>query len=843
MNKRISFKSLNGINLRAEGLSNEEAQLQRNRFGANNIVEVVNRSWWDIVRNTLKDPMIWFLIVVGAVFFITGEPTEGKILFLAIIPLLFMDAVLHQLVQASTATLKSRLATIAKILRNSQEITVNSQEIVPGDLVVIKAGDYLAADGYFEKTNELQIDESALTGEAMPIFKKAFDSSQVLNFLGRDNVDICGDCLGFAGTRVLTGDGYLRIFGTGKHTFYGEIVQSVTSIQQERTPLQISVARLVRQLILAAAVFCLILAGVRIYNGYGWIDAFLTSATLAIAAIPEEFPVVFTFFLGIGVYRLAKKKALVRRGVSVENIGRVTAICTDKTGTLTLGRLKLAHFQPSAELNDDELLKVAAAASRPLNSDPIDQAIWESAKEKKLTIPEAVQVFPFTEGRRFETAFAFGFDGQPYCYMKGAPETVLNKSNLKQQDIQWWLEKTSSFAKAGHKVLACASQYLTKQQLDAKIEPEKNFTLAGLLVFEDPPREKVRESIQYCYENGIKIWMITGDHPETAVAVAKEIGLGGESPVGISAEREFHKLEESYLKKNRDFIYNVQVIARCDPIQKLQIVNSLRHFGELVAVTGDGVNDVPALKASDIGIAMGESGTRSAREVSSIILMDDNFNTIVNAIKEGQRLFISLKMSFEYLLLIHIPFVLTAALIPLMGYPLIYLPIHIVWMELIIHPTALFAFLQNTDPMPRTKSNLYRTKPNKTIFSLAENLRIIFIGFALTLTIIISYISNFKQSANESHARAHALALLIFWNVALIIYLTGLKNKAALFISTIVVVSTLLIIQTGFIAKIFHLSPLALKDFFMILTTLFIFVAVFKIVRSRFSEANYRNME
>lgn len=832
MRKRVSFQNLKGLKKSSGGLSTSEIAIQRSRYGSNDIVEVAGNPWLDLARETLKDPMIWFLLLTSLAFTLAGDFREAAVLFFAMLPLLFMDAILHRRIQVSTTALRRQLATKTKVLREGREIVVNSRELVPGDLAIISSGDYLPADGYFEFANDVQVDESALTGESFPVEKKYLNINpfELIDF---NHVNIEVESLGYAGTRVLTGAAHLRVLFIGQNTSYGEIVKSVASVQQERTPLQISIANLVRILIFAAAGFCFLLAGIRIYQGHGWLDALLTSATLAVAAIPEEFPVVFTFFLGVGVYRLAKKRALVRRAVSVENIGRVTAICTDKTGTITLGQLKLINLDPVAAVNSKDLLKIAALASSPLGNDPVDQAIWEMVQNVEITVPERFHVFPYTEGKKREAAFATDSQGQSFCYMKGAPETVLSKTTLKHKDVQQWLKQTSEWAKRGHKVLACAIRNVTEKEINEKIEPENDFTFMGLLTFADPPRAEVIEAMSYCNQNLISVWMITGDHLETALAIANEVNLcGGISLQGISAEEEPEKFNESYLKSHPDFLKQTHVIARCTPLQKLEVVKALRHSGELVAVTGDGVNDVPALKASDIGIAMGEGGTRSAREVSSIILADDNFATIVNAIKEGRRLFLNLKKSFAYLLFIHIPLVLTAAIVPLLGYPLLYLPIHIVWLELIIHPTALFAFLQNAKKEGGEQGDS-QFGGSKNFFSRSESSRIVFAGLSMTLAITLIFVKNFSESADVNHARTQALTLLIFWSAALVAYLTRLKNRTSLIIGLATCLSALLVVQTPIIAQSVHLSVLHTNDWIPILGTLALFLGILSITRTR----------
>lgn len=832
MKKYISFENLKQIEQNKNGLSEDDVIRQRSLYGLNEIVDVAGKPWIELIRDTLKDPMIWFLVAIGTAFIVVGDIREAIVLYIAILPLIFMDAILHWRTRASMEALKGQLSSKATLIRNGQTCSLNVKEIVPGDVVVVSSGEYLPADGIFESIKDLQVDESLLTGEAFSIIKQS-GSDYLKSAMQRPNISIETKFLGFAGTRALTGQGHLRVLFIGQQTSYGEIIQSVANLPQERTPLQKSISSLVQILIFSAVIFCVLLATVRIYQGYGWLDAFLSAATLAVAAIPEEFPVVFTFFLGVGIYRLAKRKALVRRAVSVENIGRVTYICTDKTGTITDGQLKLTHFDPMTGLQEDDVLQAAASASDPSGTDPVDLAILDRVQARDLKIPARHLVFPFTEDRRRESAFTTTDNGQHICYMKGSPETVLSKSDLTEAERRHWVEKTHYRAKAGHKVLACSSRELSDAEFAQKLEPEGGFKFSGLLAFEDPARPEVAGALKYCYQNSIGVLMITGDHPETAVAIAKDVGLGGAEPLVVSAEEEADKFTKSYLESNFDFLRKINVVARCSPMQKLEIVSALRSAGELVAVTGDGINDVPALKAADIGIAMGERGTRSAKEVSSIVLADDNFNTIVNAIIEGRQLFVNLKSSFEYLLLIHIPLVLTAAFIPLLGYPLLYLPIHIVWLELIIHPTALFAFQKQAAIKDLNKKQRSGHKKDARFFSYAEASWIFLIGLVLALIIAYRFVSGEVANLETNYMRADALVILILWSAGIVAIERGVKSRGSAVVVGATVISMAILIQLPVFTEILHVSALKTSDWAESIILVAILLLIFKFGRSR----------
>lgn len=806
MKKKISFENLAEIEIRETGLIEAEVERQRSRFGLNEIVDRVGNFWIELFIETCKDPMIWFLFGIGIIFILVGEKQEAIILLLAILPLLFMDAFLHWRTQASTATLKGQLTSEAIVIRSGKQIMIRSHDIVPGDIVVLSTQQqYLPADGVWEFCEGVQVDESMLTGESFPIVKQSLGFN-VVGAIEKGETFINSDNFGFAGTRLLTGQGRLRVLYTGRNTAYGEIVQSVSSVTHGRTPLQIAISKLERVLIYTAAGFCLILAGIRYYQGHGWLDALLSAATLAVAAIPEEFPVVFTFFLGVGVYRLAKRHALVQRAVSVENIGRINQICTDKTGTITVGQLKLTHVDCASDTNNIEVINCAISASDSAGSDPVDMAIYEYAKALSLNAPHRTHVFPFTEDRKRESAF-ISTDKKTICYTKGSPEVILSKSIVSETERNFWISKIKNWAIEGHKVLACAWQDVSDEDIKNLREPESGFHFSGLLAFEDPPRPEVREAMVYCQQNNIHVLMVTGDHPETALAIAKDVGLGGEHPVVISAEEFSEKFEEDFLNKDSTFLRKLDVVARCNPLQKFRVVKALRKLGNLVAVTGDGVNDVPALKAADIGIAMGIRGTKSAKEVSSIVLADDNFRTIINAIMEGRQLYFNLKMSFEYLLLFHIPFVITAAVIPLMGYPLLYLPAHIVWLELIIHPSALFAFQQRA-----TNKIGSSAQREVSFFSKREIIQIFLAGLIVSIVLVFIYITGLREELEVGYARAKVLAFLSLWSAGLVLILTKGKSFAAKVTLVVTILFAIFLIQVPIISQSLHLTTLGIQD-------------------------------
>lgn len=804
MHRTFNLSRINNSFAANWSLDAEEVKKRHIDYGFNNIIEVKTYHWVEIIKNTLKDPMIWFLVGTSFLFATLKNYNQSLILLLATIPLIGMDAFLHWRTEVSTRSLSKQLATVAYVIRNGKMLKISALEIVPGDLVIVHSGEFFPADGIIVGGESLQVEESALTGESLPIYKKVATSLTTSS----ETTSVEYTQWGFAGTRLLTGQTLLRVVYTGKETLYGEIVSSIDKTAQTTTPLQKALAKLVLLLIIIATLICIILAAVRYYQGFGFIDAILSAATLAVAALPDELPVVFTFFLSVGVYRLAQKKALVRRAVSVENIGRITCICSDKTGTITEGRLQLKDVIPIEDFDKNTLIQMAALASSIESGDPLDVAIYEKSDQAQLTLFKKVSTFPFTEARKRETSILQS-PSEYIVITKGAPETILNLSSMSDSLRTNWLNQTKTLASEGYKVIACA-RILLKNSVFPENEPKENYQFLGLLAFNDPPRKEVFTAIQECDQSNIKVLMITGDHPETAKAIACQIGLGGVRPKVVQAS----EAEFDIQRYGPESLKEVDVIARAIPSQKLIFVRALQTIGNIVAVTGDGVNDVPALKAADIGIAMGGRGTQSAREIASIVLLDDNFGSIVNAIAEGRQLFKNLKLSFKYLLMIHIPFVFSAAIIPLLGYPLLYYPIHIVIIELIIHPTCMLVFQE----IPQSKK-LEATKLQRKVrfFSSRDWMGIITIGLYTTLMVTLTYILIIKLNGSQEYARGFSLAILAFTSAALTVGLGGFRTTVARVISISSAFSIIIILQMPMFKSFLNVHSLSLKDWLIVL--------------------------
>ena len=775
-----------------DGLRTEEAGARLVQHGPNDIVVAPPTTWLDTARDTLRDPMIWFLVFVSAVFALLGDYAEALVLILALIPLAGMDAWLHRRTQASTQGLTSRLASEALVVRDGLRLLVAARDLVPGDVVEVHGGEPFPADCVLVSGDGIQVDESALTGESWPVRKLVLPGGPVPEAL-----DLSHWCL--AGTRLLAGTALLRVVDTGASTLYAEIVQSALRGAHELTPLQRAVGRLVSVMLAGAVALCVLLAAIRLMQGHGLLDAFLSAITLAVAALPEEFPVVMTIFLGVGVYRLAHRKALVRRAVAVENIGRLTCICSDKTGTLTEGRLVLAHKVPADGFGTDEVLALAQWASRQDSGDLLDALLLSLPG---VSSPSILATFPFTEDRRRETRIvSLGGEGV-IAAVKGAPETVFGLCG-DRVDLAAWRSRVEALAAGGHKVLAVARKRMAE---DASTEPQEGFELAGLLAFEDPVREGVKEAVKRCLDGGIRVIMVTGDHPLTAGAVAREIGIGRGVPRVVQAAE----------LDGADTVQGLDVVARATPGQKLRLVQALQRAGEIVAVTGDGVNDVPALKSADVGIAMGERGTQSAREVAAIVLLDDNFRTIADAVAEGRQLFVNLQLAFVFLLLVHLPLVLAAALVPVLDNPVLFLPVHIVLLELIIHPIAMLAFQQSAReqglrPIPHEGPSHF--------FSRQTWLRVAGSGVLLACVLAAVFEFSTHGGASVAHGRSLVMLLLACWSACVAIALNRSRRGAGLTVPVVAALALAAVAHVPVLGGIVHLEPLHAGDWAVVLAT------------------------
>jgi P-type Ca2+ transporter type 2C len=684
------------------GLSSAEAASRLATHGRNVIDARTRRNFWQSARIVLSEPMLLLLLLAAAVYLLLGDLAEGALLgFFAAITVTLVILQQRRSERALEA-LRALGAPMANVVRDGHTQRIPGAELVPGDLLLLDAGERVAADGVLLSCRALTIDESLLTGESVPVRKRARTSATWSD----DAMEPGGDDVPgvYSGTLVTDGEGMALVTATGMHTRAGAIGKSLSGISSEPTRLQRNTGKLVRLFGLFATVISL---GLLLFYGLGrgeWMHGLLSAIALAMALLPEEFPLALTVFFAIGAWRLAQVKVLARRSAVIETLGAATVLCVDKTGTLTENRMRIRRLDigsDTLQLTGAEnelpeafhrLVEYAQLAARLHTYDPMDLAVgqlaigtlthtehlhsaWPLEKEYGLT-PELLamsQVWSSPSGRR-EIA------------SKGAPEAIADLCHLSEQETSAWMQRVAEMARDGLRVLAVAAGS-TDQTVLPDDQHDFDFSWQGLIGFEDPLRASVPEAIAQAQSAGIEVKMITGDFPETARAIAGQAGIARHSDVLVG--KQMAAMDDAALA---DVVMRSDVYARIQPVQKLRLVEALKARGEVVAMTGDGVNDAPALKAAHIGIAMGQRGSDVAREAAAMVLLDDDFGHLVEAVRVGRRIFDNLRKVMLYIVAIHIPIAGLAVLPLLFGLPPLLLPMHVVLIEMIIDPMCSIAF-------------------------------------------------------------------------------------------------------------------------------------------------------
>lgn len=683
------------------GLSPAEVQKRLLKYGPNQLRPEKWESIWDIFLEEVREPMILLLLVTGVIYAIWGGLADALTILVVILLLVGVEVLNEYRAKSAITALRKLSEPTTSVLRDGQVIEVATTELVPGDLVVLRAGQRVPADIRLLEAYGLAVDESTLTGESVPVEKDA-------------GVILAGDAplaerrnTAFAGTVITRGRGSGVVVATGMATELGRVADLAREVREPRTPLQQTMRELTRWMVWLALGFSIIVPLL------GWLLAgqsgqqmLLTGLSLAFATIPEELPIIITMVLALGSYRLSREHAIVKRLEAAETLGAVTTIVTDKTGTLTENRMEVNRIYP--EDQKKELLRVAVLASdvvegsTGLSGDPLEVGLLSAAKENGLdpvALRRSYQLrdeFTFDNVRKM-MSMVYSQDGSLYVAVKGAPEAVLDRS------LSWWkdgaeipldenrrreiLEAGSLMASDGLRIIAVAEKKVTKDHLSQE-EAESGLAFTGLVGLFDPPRPEAREAVEACQSAGVRVVMVTGDHPLTARSIADLVGLDGKA--GLISGPELDTISDENLP---EIVERATIFARTTPEHKLRIVQALHHTDQVVAVTGDGVNDAPALAAADVGVAMGETGTDVAREAADVILADDNFVTIVGAIREGRLLFANLRKGVRYYLACKLALVLVTLLPVLLGVPVPFAPIQIILMELLMDLAASAAFV------------------------------------------------------------------------------------------------------------------------------------------------------
>jgi Ca2+-transporting ATPase len=694
------------------GLADHEAAQRLVRYGRNRLVEEMQIRFLAILREEITEPMILLLIAVGVLYSVLGSITDALTIIAIIIILVLVEVWNEYRAKRSIASLKKLAPPTAVVLRNGQPREVQTALLVPGDVILLKTGQRVPADARLLSAFGLEVDESSLTGESFPVAK---DAAAVLPVETRIMEEVN---MVFAGTVVNRGEGKALITATGVNTEVGRVAGIAKAAKEPKTPLQLAMKQLSKSLVWIALFFCVLVPVLGFLRGLQLEQMILTGLALAFAVIPEELPIIITMVLGVGAYALSRKNALVKRLRAAETLGSVTVIATDKTGTITENKMRIKHLYfdgktvptSSFKENEREALKTALLSSDAIKDlagdtvlvNPMAQAVLEQLRQGKIAVEKLREDWVLKDELSFDNkrklaSYVYQYGRLLVVMSSGAPENILAKSSKillkgKEEAItdalrQEVTDYTVEMAQSGERLLAFGYRRLPAVSKLEKTGLEQDLVFVGIVGFIDPPRKEVKGAIRKCQEAGIKVVMITGDHPETARAIAAQVGI---KSTRVLTGNEISKMKDEVLKRA---LKDTLVFARVTPEDKLRLVRLFRESGEMVAVTGDGINDAPALKEAHIGVAMGVRGTDVAKETADMVLTDDNFATIETAVKEGRKLFGNLRKGVRYYLACKVALVASFLLPIALGVPLPFAPIQIIMLELFMDLAASATFV------------------------------------------------------------------------------------------------------------------------------------------------------
>jgi len=760
-----------------QGLTEEQVKQKITKEGYNELPSSKPKSLIHIALGVFQEPMFLLLVACGALYLFLGDVQEGLMLLGFVFVIMGIEFYQEKKTEKALDALKDLASPRALVIRNGIEKRIAGREVVTDDIMILQEGDRVPADAIVLYSVNLSADESLLTGEPVPVRKAEWVEGTIQARPGGDDLPFV-----FSGSMIVQGNGIARVTSTALNTEIGKIGKALNEVKEEPTKLKREMGTLVKKLAIIGVALCLVVIGAYTITR-GWehlLQGFLAGLTLAMAMLPEEFPVVLTVFLALGAWRISKKNVLTRKPAAVETLGSTTVLCTDKTGTLTKNKMTVSRL-----FNGNDFMTVTADSIFPeefheiiefgiLSSqvnpfDPMEKAItvvgeqflkntehlhsdWEMIKEYPLSkeLLAMSRVFNNVETKTRTIA------------AKGAPEAIFDLCHIPEERKAELAKAIESLASSGLRVLGVAKDVENVSELP-DIQHDFSFEFVGLIGLSDPIRENVPQAVTECYQAGIRVIMITGDYPVTAMTIGSEIGL--ENCEEVITGPQLDQLSEAELAEK---IKTVNIFARVVPEQKLKIVNALKRNNEIVAMTGDGVNDAPALKAANIGIAMGEKGTDVAREASSLVLMDDNFASIVGAVRMGRRISDNLQKALGYIFAIHVP-IAGLSLIPVFfaDLPLILWPVHIVFLELIIDPACSIVF-----EAEKEERNVMSRPPkpyDEPFFGIKKILLSCTQGIGILIIVFAVYLYGLNNGYLEREVRALAFTTLIASNIAVIL--------------------------------------------------------------------------
>lgn len=742
------------------GLNSEEVEKLQKKYGMNELVSQEKPNMLKKFLGVFKEPMFLLLLIAATVYFLLGAPKDGAIMLVFVGFVASITFIQEWKTEKTMNALKDLTSPKVNTLRNGKNILIKSTELVPGDVVFLSEGERIPADCIVLEPSNFSVDESILTGESEYVMKVSTTQSE-------KSTDYWKKDILYAGTLCVFGKCTAIVKFTGINTEYGKIGKAISEAKDEPTPLQKKVSILVKNIAIAGVILCISVMVASYFYSFDILNSILSGISLAMAIIPEEFPVVLTVFLSMGAYRLAKNNTLMRKISAVETLGSATVLCVDKTGTITQNKMKVKSIYSDGRIFNNEDLKNQELSDLMVLScekdpyDPMEKAILEAANLSQL---ETVYKYDLSKKIAFDSktkrmANIYIKDNKYYVAVKGSAETVLGLCNLDKQTMDEINIEIDKMASNGLRVLALAD--CTSEEVYEDLEYYE-LTFKGLVGLQDPPKEGVEEAIKLCKKAGIRVVMITGDYSKTAMAIGEEIGLKFTDKVIVG--NEIDSLSENELC---EVVKSCDVFSRVIPEQKMKIVKALKKNGEIVAMTGDGVNDAPALKSADIGIAMGKRGTEVAKEAADMILMDDNFTTIVKSVKDGRRVYDNIRKAMVYILIIHIPIAAMAIFAPLFNLPPLLLPMHIMVLELIIDPTCSIVF--EGEPAEANIMENHPRPPQEPLLTRSLTIKVVLQGIIMFLAAFMPFHYMIDLGISSEYARSFSLITFIVANVTLVL--------------------------------------------------------------------------
>ena len=771
-------ETLNQFKVTKNGLSNEQVKSNLETYGYNELTEKKKATVLQVFLSQFKDLLVFILIVAAGISMATGNSESTIVIFAVIILNAILGTVQHFKAEQSLDSLKALSSPTTKLFRNGVKVEVNSKEVVPGDILVLEAGDLVVADGRIIENYSLQVNESSLTGESESVDK-------IIETINKDEIAL-GDQknMVFSGSLVTYGRALVVVTGTGMNTEIGKIAKLLDQTQEKKTPLQVSLDEFSKKLAIAILAVCILVFGLSVYREIPMLDSLMFAVALAVAAIPEALSSIVTIVLALGTQKMAKENAIIKKLKAVEGLGSVSIICSDKTGTLTQNKMTVNQVYVDNKLIDGTTLSLENSVENYLLKSSIlcNDSVSKDGKEigdptevalvnlsHKFDIDELkvrneferLGELPFDSDRKLMSTL-HNFDNKNIMFTKGAFDVLLDRikfiktsegvRKISYEDKQNIINTNKQLSQSGLRVLAFAYKELDEVR-ELTLEDEYNYTFIGLISMIDPPREESAAAVADCILAGIKPIMITGDHKITASAIAKKIGILRDGDRAIEGV-ELDKMSDEELHAN---IENISVYARVSPEHKIRIVRTWQEKGQIVAMTGDGVNDAPALKQADIGIAMGITGTEVSKDAASVILTDDNFATIVKSVANGRNIYNNIKNAIKFLLSGNASGIISVLYASIMALPMIFAPVHLLFINLLTDSLPAIAI-----GAERSRRDLLKDKPRDTSSSILSKdliLEIAFEGLVIAIFTIAAFTIGLK-TGNDAVASTMAFSTL-----------------------------------------------------------------------------------